>query len=74
MRPLGKESDLAGMDAGPEENLEEHQSSERWSCGKGLTPEDQTSANNQGCQTRFHQGPHQPRGCLQRAECNFRTA
>ena len=27
----------------------------------------------QGCQTHFHQGPHQPRGCLQRAECNFKT-
>ena len=27
----------------------------------------------QGYQTHFHQGPHQPRGCLQRAECNFRT-
>ena len=30
-------------------------------------------ALEQGCQTHFHQGPHQPRGCLQRAECNFRT-
>ena len=27
----------------------------------------------QGCQTHFHRGPCQPRGCLQRAECNFRT-
>ena len=27
----------------------------------------------QGCQTHFHQGPRQPCGCLQRAECNFRT-
>ena len=27
----------------------------------------------QGCQTYFHRGPHQPRSCLQRAECNFRT-
>ena len=27
----------------------------------------------QGCQTHFHQGPHQPCSCLQRAECNFRT-
>ena len=27
----------------------------------------------QGCQTHCHQGPHQPLGCLQRAECNFRT-
>ena len=24
----------------------------------------------QGCHTHFHQGPHQPRHCLQRAECN----
>ena len=23
---------------------------------------------DQGCQTHFHQEPHQPRGCLQRAE------
>ena len=29
---------------------------------------------DQGCQTHFHQGPHQPHSCLQRAECNFRTA
>ena len=35
-------------------------------------------AVKQGCQTHFHQGPHQPRGCLQRAEiilglckCNY---
>ena len=28
---------------------------------------------SQGCQTHFHQGPHQPPGCLQRAKCNFRT-
>ena len=28
----------------------------------------------QGCQTHFYRGPHQPHGCLQRAECNFRTA
>ena len=28
---------------------------------------------DQGCQTHFHPGLHQPRGCLQRAECNFRT-
>ena len=27
----------------------------------------------QGCQTHFHREQHQPRGCLQRAECNFRT-
>ena len=27
----------------------------------------------QGCQTHFHRGPHQPRGCLQRAEYNFWT-
>ena len=27
----------------------------------------------QGCQTHFHWGPHQPRSCLQRAKCNFRT-
>ena len=27
----------------------------------------------QGCQTHFHGGPHQPHGCLQRAECSFRT-
>ena len=27
----------------------------------------------QGCQTRFHQGPHQPCSCLQRAECNFNS-
>ena len=27
----------------------------------------------QGCQTHFHRGPHQPHGCLQRAEWNFRT-
>ena len=27
----------------------------------------------QGCRTHFHQGPHQPHGCLQRAKCNFRT-
>ena len=26
----------------------------------------------QGCQTHFHRGPHQPRGCLQKAEFNFR--
>ena len=25
-----------------------------------------------GCQTHFHQGPHQPCGCLQTAECKFR--
>ena len=30
-------------------------------------------ALEQGCQTHFHQGPHQPRGCLQRAECNFNS-
>ena len=28
---------------------------------------------SQGCQTHFHQGQHQPQGCLQMAECNFRT-
>ena len=28
---------------------------------------------NQGCQTHFHQGPHQPPGCFQRDECNFRA-
>ena len=33
-------------------------------CRKGL---------RQGCQTHFHRGPHQPRGCLQRAEGNFWT-
>ena len=27
----------------------------------------------QGCQTHFHRGPHQPCGCLERAEYNFRT-
>ena len=27
----------------------------------------------QGCQTHFHQGPHQPHGCLQRVECNFNS-
>ena len=27
----------------------------------------------QGCQIHLHWGPHQPAGCLQRAECNFRT-
>ena len=27
----------------------------------------------QGCQTHFHQGPHQPHSCLQRAECNFNS-
>ena len=27
----------------------------------------------QGCQIHFNWGPHQPCGCLQRAECNFRT-
>ena len=27
----------------------------------------------QGCQAHFHQGPHQPGSCLQRAECNFRA-
>ena len=27
----------------------------------------------QGCQTHFHQGPHQPPGCLQGAECNFNS-
>ena len=27
----------------------------------------------QGCQTLFHRGPHQPCGCLQRAECNFNS-
>ena len=33
---------------------------------------------NQGCQTHFHQGPHQPHSCLQRAviilglyQCNY---
>ena len=25
----------------------------------------------QECQTHFHWGPHQSRGCLQRAECNL---
>ena len=25
------------------------------------------------CHTHVHRRPHQPRGCLQRAECNFRT-
>ena len=29
---------------------------------------------NQGCQTHFHWGSQQPLGCLQRAECNFKTA
>ena len=28
----------------------------------------------QGCQTHFHQGPHQHRGSLQRAECNFKIS
>ena len=28
---------------------------------------------DQGCQTHFHQGSHQPHCCLQRAERNFRT-
>ena len=28
----------------------------------------------QGCQTHFHQGPHQPCSCFQRSECNFRAA
>ena len=28
---------------------------------------------DQGCQTHFHRGPHQPCGSLPRAECNFRT-
>ena len=27
----------------------------------------------QGCQNHFQRGPHQPCGCLQRAEGNFRT-
>ena len=27
----------------------------------------------QGCHTHVRWGPHQPCGCLQRAECNFRT-
>ena len=27
----------------------------------------------QGCQTHFHQRPYKPRGCLQRAECNFNS-
>ena len=27
----------------------------------------------QAGQTHFHQEPHQPRGCLQRVECNFGT-
>ena len=30
-------------------------------------------AISQGCQTHYHQRPHQPRGCLQRAECNFNS-
>ena len=30
-------------------------------------------ALDQRRQTHFHRGPHQPRGCPQRAECNFRT-
>ena len=25
----------------------------------------------QGCQTHRHRGPHESRGCLQRAKCNF---
>ena len=29
--------------------------------------------SRQGCQTHFHQGPHQLHGCLQRAKCNVRT-
>ena len=33
---------------------------------EGLTP-------SQGCHTHCHRGPCQPRGCLQRAECNVRT-
>ena len=28
----------------------------------------------QGCQTHFHQGPHQTHSCLQRAECNFNSS
>ena len=30
-------------------------------------------ALEQGCQTHFHPGPHQPRGCPQRAKCNFNS-
>ena len=32
--------------------------------------ETQQKGLKQGCQTHFHRGPHQPRGCLQRVECN----
>ena len=32
-----------------------------------------TNSLEQGCQTHFHQGPHQTPGCLQRAKCNFRS-
>lgn len=27
----------------------------------------------EGCQTRFHEWTHQPRGCIQGAECNAVT-
>ena len=30
-----------------------------------------SDALGQGCESHFHQRPHQPRGCLQRAECNL---
>ena len=42
--------------------------SQRWlDCQVG----DWLEAIGQGCLTLFHPGPHQPRGCLQRAECNL---
>ena len=28
---------------------------------------------SRGVKTHFHRGPHQPRSCLQRADCNVRT-
>ena len=38
-----------------------------------LGSKEQQDPLRQRCQTHFHQQPHQPHGCLQRAECNFRT-
>lgn len=40
-----------------------------WSCPKFLT----INSPNQGCQTHFLQGLHQPHGCFLRVEYNFRT-
>ena len=36
---------------------------------------DMTGGNHlaEGCQTHFHQGLHEPHGCLQRAKNNFKT-